>query len=395
MRKLTIQKNELCAICLFVLIIIETAFENTPLQIYSTIYNRMFFLIEMIVFLVFLTMEKYPKKMIFLLTVLFLISFSSYVLLNTTIILKMFILAFVVAKIGISKSFEILFKFKTIVLFFIVSIALIGLIPNDYEQVEKGIGVVYGYGLGYTHPNRLASSICSLILCYIGWKNDKLNWFNIFMIGIITALGFKITQSRTLLYCIAIFIFCYVLYKNKYTQRIIKRIISLFGLFSMPISVAISVLFPIMLLHSSGTIRNIIYYINWMFSRRFTHIEHMFMAYPITLTGGVFDTKLLDSMFGYSTVDNGYIKFLYQYGVIGLILFVGISLVAYMKMDEKNYIWQVIFIIIAVEGMLENIYIDMGLNLIVIFWSEILLAKERRRKIIDTKKDTLYMARKK
>ena len=46
-------------------------------------------------------------------------------------------------------------------------------------------------------------------------------------------------------------------------------------------------------------------------------------------------------------------------------------------MKKKEYIWKVIFIIIAIEGLLENIYIDISLNLIVIFWSELLSMKKK------------------
>ena len=117
----------------------------------------------------------------------------------------MFMMAMAVDKIGITKSFEIIFKLKLFMLLFIISMSIIGIIPNAFIQVNKGIGTVHGYGFGFTHPNKLASSVCFLILCYICWKNEKLKFRHIFMLDIITLMTFYVTKCRTILYCVLIF----------------------------------------------------------------------------------------------------------------------------------------------------------------------------------------------
>lgn len=380
-----IKKSELCAMTLFILIIMETAFGNTPLQSYDLMVNRIFLLVEIIIFILFLTMEKYTKRIFTMLIAALLLFAGSYFVLNAAILVKMFMVSIVVAKIGIQRAFEILFKFKTIMIIIIIIMALAGIIPNEYEQVEKGIGVAYGYGLGYTHPNRLASSLCCILLCYIGWKKEQLRWKNIFWIGAVTTIGYFITKCRTLLYCMALFLVFYILYKTKLTQKIVSRVSSIIGIVSVPLCITISFMVPVLLMSSSGKIQQIIYDINLLFSRRFTHIEHMFMTYPVTLLGGLFENSMMEEVFGYAVVDNGYIRFLYQYGIIGLAIFCVISVICFSKiMKKKESIWKVIFIIIAIEGLLENIYVDISLNLIVIFWAELWSVEKGKIKRYDS-----------
>lgn len=371
-QNMSVQKGKLYAISLFILLIMETAFGNTPLQVYNLMVDRIFFITEVVLFVLFLTMEKYTPKFIALLMGVLLLFVGSYLFINATILLKMFMFSMVIAKLEIRKAFEILFKFRTVILMVVIVLALVGIIPNEYEKVEKGIGVVYGYGLGYTHPNRLASAICCILLCYIGWKKEQLRRKNIFIIGVVTLISYCITKSRTFLYCMMIFYIFYFIYEMKLTKKIASKISSIMGIISIPLCISISVVFPILLMVSSGRIQEIVYGINLLFSRRFTHIEHMFMTYPVTLLGGVFDVSKMENIFSYSVVDNGYVRFLYQYGVIGLVIFGIFSVVSFAKVKKKeDYIWKVIFIIVAIEGVLENIYVDISLNLLVVFWAEL------------------------
>lgn len=365
-----IKKSEALAELLMFLIVSETLFGNTPLQIYNLTINRIFFLMEVIVFSVYLSYIKYSKKKIAAFLLLMLIFLCSYFTLSTSALFKMFMMAVAVDKVGIEKAFGILFRLKATVILLVAVLSIVGVIPNNLMEVEKGIGTAYGYSLGYTHPNRLAGAICCTILCYIGWKNKKCNAVDVVGIGLIATIGYGITKCRTLLYCVLIFIVFYTLLKGNWTRKITEKMISGIGIISVPLCVTISIAFPLLLLSSSGIVQQVVYEVNRLFSRRFTHIEHMFLTYPVTLTGGIFDTERMSELFEYTVVDNGYIRFLYQYGIIGLLIFGITSLFGVHKLKKKHeYIWILVFIIVAVEGLLENIYVDIGLNLMVMFWA--------------------------
>ncbi len=348
------------------LIIAETIFENTPLQPYNLLLNKSIFLVEIVLFIFFLVQEKFLKKYFYIFVGLFVIFLLSFFVLNSFLLLKMFIFSTVVSKIGVEKSFEMLFKIKLLIIFFIILLSLIGILSKNHIAVEKGIGTVMGYGLGYTHPNRLASAITYTILCYVGWKKDKITFLNIFFIFCLTIVAFVITQSRTLIYCMSILIFCLVFLNG----RNFKKIISFLGIILFPINAFVSVYIPMLLLTSSGTVQKIVFLINQLFSRRFTHIEHLFLSYSIPWFGGIYDFIRMKTMFSYSVIDNAYVKFMYQYGIIGLMIFGVMTIISVIILKQKKeFIWICIALVVMVEGILENIYTDIGQNILLLFWA--------------------------
>ena len=95
------------------------------------------------------------------------------------------------------------------------------------------------------------------------------------------------------------------------------------------------------------------------------------------MTGGIYDFSIMKNMFGYSVIDNGYIRFLYNYGVIGLALFCLLTIISIiMLVKRKKYVYAIVCIIGALEGLSENIYIMFGLNILFIFWSELFNSDE-------------------
>ena len=298
MKKLyKIESSLLIAFIIFLLIIAETIFENTPLQPYNLLLNKSIFLVEIVLFIFFLVQEKFLKKYFYIFVGLFVIFLLSFFVLNSFLLLKMFIFSTVVSKIGVEKSFEMLFKIKLLIIFFIILLSLIGILSKNHIAVEKGIGTVMGYGLGYTHPNRLASAITYTVLCYVGWKKDKITFLNIF-------------------------------------------------------------------------VQKIVFFINQLFSRRFTHIEHLFLLYSIPWFGGIYDFIRMKTMFSYSVIDNAYVRFMYQYGIIGLMIFGVMTIISVIILKQKKeFIWICIALVVMVEGILENIYTDIGQNILLLFWA--------------------------
>ena len=195
---------------------------------------------------------------------------------------------------------------------------------------------------------------------------------NIIIICFTTLLTYCITKSRTILCCVSIFIILYFLSRVKLTKHITERLVKAFGVITVPLNIMISMVLPYILLRSTGFVQKLAYLINQLFSRRFTHIEHMFLSYPISWIGGQYDTKVMEELFGYAVIDNGYITFLYQYGIIGLAIFCIFSVICVIRLiKSRKNIWVVVFIVMAAEGLLENVYTSIGLNLLVVFWAYI------------------------
>ena len=298
----------------------------------------------------------------------------------------------ITARVGYRNTFKLFFEFRTIMLFLIVGLSLMGVIDTFQMTVAKSDTFVTAYGLGFTHPNRLACTVTYIIFCYICYKKDRLRKNDLVVICVATILAYLITKSRTLLYCTGLFIVLYWLFIGKHRGKIMK-LMNAAAFLVMPICVLMSISIPILLLRSTGIIQEIIYAINLAFSRRFTHIEHAFLAYPVSLFGGIFDFESMTDTFGYAVVDNGYIRFMYNYGIIGLIFFSFISMYCIYKLiKKKEYVYVIVCIIAAIQGLLENTYIYIGLNILVMFWGEMIqkdriakcsesLSKDRMRKI--------------
>ena len=85
------------------------------------------------------------------------------------------------------------------------------------------------------------------------------------------------------------------------------------------------------------------------------------------------DFSKLDTLYNYSTVDNGYIRLLYGFGIIGFVLFILFSTICIKSIaDYEEYIYLITYIAIAVWGINENVLESFAFNFSIIFWREIL-----------------------
>ncbi|WP_022776097.1 O-antigen ligase family protein [Butyrivibrio sp. AE2015] len=382
-QKSSISKANLLGFLLFIIIIIETAFENTELQFYDLRVNRIIFLGEAIIFLLDLAMCKYSKKSLVIIFSLFVAFLGSYFLLGTTVLLKMYILSVVISKCDYTQTFKVLWMIKILALIIVIFSALIGIIGVNSMSVAKGREhFAYGYGLGYTHPNRLGSALLYILMCYLCYRNERLKKHQLCVVVLISIVAFAITKCRTLIFCVALFCVFYYLYKSRYFREIVKRVIRIVGPCSVPICVGMSIGFPFLLMRSSGIVQKVVYFINLMFNRRFTHIEWAFLTYPVTLAGGNYDFSSLEEKFGYAIIDNGYIRFLYNYGILGLTMFALLTTVClFLLVRRQKYLYVVICTIIAIQGMIENIYVYIGFNILVVFWSELFRNHDRNSSV--------------
>ena len=163
------------------------------------------------------------------------------------------------------------------------------------------------------------------------------------------------------------------MYQSKYFKQITKKILKIMAIIIMPLCAAISIIIPRLMLIATGKVQIILYAINGLFSSRFTHVYRAFLNYPITLFGGVNDFSELETLYNYSTVDNGYIRLLYGFGIIGFVLFILFSTICIKSIvAQEEYIYLIAYIAIAVWGINENILESFAFNFSIIFWREIL-----------------------
>ena len=93
------------------------------------------------------------------------------------------------------------------------------------------------------------------------------------------------------------------------------------------------------MLKATGQLQTVLFYINGLLSSRFTHIYRAFLNYPVTLFGGTSDFSKLQDIYSYSTIDNGYIRLLYSFGIIGFCLFILFTVISVKKLIAKKNIF--------------------------------------------------------
>ncbi len=372
-KHITIKANEIIVYLFLIIVSIQCSLVNTQIEI-SGIESQIFLLIECALFVLYFFMRKFKLKIALVILGLIFIAGLTYYSTGASAFMIMLMIAILLETIEYSNVFFVIFISRLIMLVIVVMLSVLGILDTYQRTITKaGTVITSGYGLGFTHPNRLAYVFLFLSLIFICYKNQRLKKINVLCIVCLNLIGYKITKSRTLLVSILGVTFIICMYQSKYFKQITKKILKIMAIIIMPLCAAISIIIPRLMLIATGKVQTILYAINGLFSSRFTHVYRAFLNYPITLFGGVNDFSELETLYNYSTVDNGYIRLLYGFGIIGFVLFILFSTICIKSIvAQEEYIYLIAYIAIAVWGINENILESFAFNFSIIFWREIL-----------------------
>lgn len=370
---ITIKANEIIVYLFLIIVSIQYSLVNTQIEI-SGIESRIFLLIECTLFVLYFYMRKFKLKIALVICILIFVAGIMYYSTGASAFTLMIMIAILLEKVEYSNVFFVIFVTRLIMLVIVIMLSVLGLLDTYQRTITKaGTIVTFGYGLGFTHPNRLACVFLFLSLIFICYKNQHLKKINILCMICLDLIGYKITKSRTLIVSVFGVSFIICMYQSKYFKQITKKILKIMAIIIMPLCAAVSIIIPCLMLTATGRVQIILYEINGLFSSRFTHIYRAFLNYPLTLFGGVNDFSKLDTLYNYSTVDNGYIRLLYGFGIIGFVLFILFSTICIKSIaDYEEYIYLITYIAIAVWGINENVLESFAFNFSIIFWREIL-----------------------
>lgn len=358
----------------FLLFGVQTSLINTPLELRGRV-SSIYFLVELIFFFFCLIQIKVSLKK--LISIIFLMSYGifTYIYLKETIMFLIIMATIIASFMDWSSLLKYIYIIRLIGLITVISLSLTGLIDKYSIFVSKGTKgkIVHGYGLGYTHPNKLAFAVGTLIFIWVLYKNCEIHKTNLVGMGCLIGLFFEITQSRSLLF-IGLFLIGYL-----YLSITHKKIVVLFnkiGIFIMPLCAIFSLGIPYAFSRASGHLLIILSSLNDLLSGRFTHSANIFSNTPIPLLGGVFNLSDYQSPFLYTTIDNGYQNFLYEFGIVGLIFFLimyYLSAKKFLKYQTNNCI--IIIVCFALWGVSENILRSPIFILTPVLWSILLRSR--------------------
>jgi len=347
-------------------------YTNIEIPAYG-ILDKIFFMIYFFVFALFLLENRYTYSIFKKIVLLFLCS----LLLGSYSFTQLIIFAIICAHLSYKNIFRTLGIIRFLAFLLVMLFALLNIFDIHQIEIYKAGQIVVGNGLGYSHPNRCAMVIAFLIILYIGWKNKQFRIVDGIFCVAISAVGYWLTKSRTLVVIVFFAIVFNLGIHSKLFVNFWKKTISTISLVVMPACAFFSCYMAIAI-GTGGKFGRIADSLNVLFSLRFTHINRVFRYYPLTIFGGITNFSVIEDMFGYGTIDNGYIFLIYRFGIAGFLAFIILSTLAIIQLNKKKeYTYIIIYIITSIWAVSENILVNFAFNLVVVFWGELIVTQKR------------------
>lgn len=359
----------------FAILSLDSAIMFTELQP-KGIVARVFLVVEILIFLFALISGHYTRKSLSLIVLLCLLGVISYISSGYTNYIKAIMSVIVFQGINDRKGFKYLFFVRLCFTLMINLLAIIGILNIGLISVGKSYGDIMAYGLGYDHPNRYAYAFIYLEMTFLCWKHEKVKKRDLCLICMMSVLGYILTKSRTLIIISGLLLVLVIGYKNKRFNTRVKWLVRKLGIIIYPLLLVLSFVIPYVIANKAGTLSRLFTQLNSIMSARFTIIARVFEFYKISLFGGVNEFSLLEQKYNYTTVDNGYIRLLFIFGLVGIIVYIIIVFLTTRKLIKtENYIYIICLLVVALWGLSENILIDCGFNITILYWGVLFTRK--------------------
>lgn len=239
--------------------------------------------------------------------------------------------------------------------------------------------------MGFSHPNAFGTYVFSLgaDIFYINRNKFKIRHFILF--ALLAVIVDYFSDSRTSVISLIIMIVAGILFKlngekvmkNKLICKIIPSIFIIFTVLSLILCYFYKVENPFA------------YRLDELFSGRIRLAVDFLENYNITLFGN--KIEIVNTYYASLTgvrakvLDNAYIKFLLQYGIVTYLVF---ALFVYSALQraiyKKDYIYIVIFCIYIFMGLMSNILYQLYGNVFLLYFSKVVYFKKSyNKKLID------------
>ena len=341
--------KKIFAYCFLTVVSLQYAFINTGWEI-SGLISTLFTGGAVALFLVWMFLQKYSIKSFTVRITFLLIAVLTYIATGETVFLIMLMTAMIFTSVDYKKAFRYLLNIRVLLLLVVIFVSLVGILNINAISIVKGgtTSAVVGYGLGYHHPNQLGCTVCVLLLMYACYKNEKIKYRNIALIGVIELIAYIVTKNRTGAFISALLVIALLLYKNKVASKRFINILEKSGKWIMPLCALLALGLPLMMASVSGRAKVVLYAINGIIGSRFTHSARVFENYSVPLFGGVIDFDKLQTLYQYSIVDNGYLRLIYNFGIVGFAVFMVLYFLTVRKLiRKKEYIYYSHYIDVA------------------------------------------------
>ena len=337
--------------------------------------------------LVFITQSKqYARKQFLCIFLCGIFLMISYIFSKEKSLLLLFFV--VIASKGIDFKNLVRYDFRIKIIFLIiVELFYFGGLTNNYYMYR--INGTLRSSMGFSHPNVFGVYIFSLCCEFVYLNYGKIK---IYQAVLILCLSFVVTyfsDSRGSQYGIIILLVLLLAIKPKKIEQIFKNkviksiIFSLFFIFTI-LSYVVA--------NNYSNSNKYMVEINTALTGRVNLAAKFLDKYDVNLFGNKLEivTTKESAETGKSTMvlDNAYLKILLNYGIIIDIIF-GIMVTLSMKkaINNKDYVFCMIFILYLIRGISGNILFSLYGNVFLIYISNYIYNKGSKEVLIDNEQD--------
>lgn len=253
----------------------------------------------------------------------------------------LFAIVFSINKDG-DKKFVKYFFISSIILFILtILMSVIGILPenNSIRRVE-GETLVRA-NLGFTGMNTVFLCFLPIVLSFFilyEKKFEKKKLLIVIITFLISYVLYKATLCRTGFYCSLIMLLLFFFVDKIHNSKIVSVFVKYSYIILLVISIGISIIYGNIYENS----------VNMILTGRPYYWNYYISNYQLSLTG----IDILNKM----PLDNAYLTYLYDYGIICFILFAYITFVSQKSIIKNKYIL-LAFLVFTIYGIFENNFI--------------------------------------
>lgn len=349
---------------------------NTYNIIYSVIRYLRIFGYVMCLIKILITDTFAVKNIVKILLIFLLVSIATLRSESLTIFTDVFLIV-ACKNVRLEKTIKLDLKIRFLFLIGIALVCLTNLIPDtlDYRN-----GILSRHSLGFAHPNRFALHIFMICIYYLYINYYKIKIRQIIMIFFLGFFTLFLSDGRTS--CLGIFLVLIIAILNRYNLKrkkdsIIEKNIKIVSTLSVIFSISFSILAPVLYLLGIFKINS-----ESTFGSRIYMSSQGIRNYGITLFGQKIDlvTSIMARLTGRvaNGIDNAYIYILVNYGVIILLLFIALIVVALKyAIKRSDYAGVLCFLIIIAVGIMENQILNIESDLFLLYVGKALYDRKK------------------
>lgn len=344
-----------------ILLTLDSAISNTSISdSFKDPFHHYCLFIVLIVGGLILISRNYTKRFLCLNIIIILFAIISYKISGNSDIFTSILLIMLAWQMDLDEILKMIFKIRITVFVFIILLSLIGILDiGAIATSSEDKGVLLGYG----HANVFAGTVGILIFLLFAINRNKIKNID-YIIAILADIAtFYLSKSRTGLLCISLVIILTFATKmsikfNYIILKLSKYILPFIFIF----------VFSLVGIRIAGVAPKFIDIMDKTMNGRILLACMNLKYYPITLLGQEVDVSLIASHNRYYALDNGYVYILIHYGIIGLMVILGLQQWAIMhcrKLDES--VLCVISMMVLCWMMYEGMMVSATTNFTLLF----------------------------